>query len=875
MSNPRLERCKQLSRHSAWWESTAKIALKATSSPPLDLSGERRSQIDAIYRAIREHEPPRVSKQLAESSNLAELAEFRRTSTRKLVRQVSGELDWITQNALAKDPDERYQSAGALAEDLERHLRNAPLSIRSPSPWVALKKMVRRHRGSLAATALILASVLLGASSYVWQLWQTIAVNREMEARAYNAEVQLANSYYAQGNFGSAVALLDACIPGEGGADYRGWEWRHLRKLCEPDDLDSFSFQYGVRSIRDVEFSPDGSLVGIAQTSSKCAAVLDVKNKQIIAELNCNHEGVAVEFTPDGSLLAVVTNNGELYLWDYRTNNIVFRDQPSKSRLRGVAFRPDGQQFVVCGDTGIHWYDRQDLSGPFDFFPSKKWVTDVNYSPNGKMLVAGDRTEAVPKLWASISLFDTETQQKIGERTVVLESGTHSTEVRSVEFFHNNEQVLVGTSSGLIAAWQLGQPNPETQQFQFPTLDVFRAQGDGGVYSVKHSSGGDYVAAGASDNRVLLWDGRQVMPDGTRIDSPYLKTLRAHSSVIQALDFCQKTDMLVTADHDALIHFWKPNTRQNLIRTGHNKPLSLALSTDARMVAVGTSKGDVTCWRTDRQGPALVASYSSKTDRIPDVEFLPIEDSRHYHLAAIDLAGRLLLFKLAKEALSMPAEFEFKPQVIHGSFVRCVSDPLESCLWLSSKDGAIFRLQLDKALDKGRGPVSTFDIDPNKQSIVSIELLPKSGRLVSASWNRSVRLTNPRTSETLEILRPEFPVRELAVSPDERYLAVCGESRKLLIYDLQTGQRRELLGHSARVLSLKYSRDGTRLATGAEDSSVRMWDTERWSEVFSSIEAGGFINDLEFSADDTQLFIASSNNKILVLEAPKAEVAAK
>ncbi len=326
--------------------------------------------------------------------------------------------------------------------------------------------------------------------------------------------------------------------------------------------------------------------------------------------------------------------------------------------------------------------------------------------------------------------------------------------------------------------------------------------------------------------------------------------------------------MFVTADNDALIHFWRPTTNQNRIRTGYDKPQCLALSADARLVAIGTDKGDITCWRTDRLGNALVAGYASKTARVPDVEFLPIEDPSYYHLAAIDLAGRLLLLKVEKDLSSKRGAAELQPQVIDGPFVRCVFDPLESCLWLSSNEGAICRLQIDKTIDPYGAPAPKFSVDPNKQPVPSLELLPRSGMLASASWNRSVRLTNVRTGETQEILRPEFPVREIAVSPDERYLAICGESRKLLIYDRNTGERRELLGHSARVLSIKFSPDGSRLASGAEDLSVRLWDTVRWCEVFSSTEAEGSVQDLEFTADGTQLFIGCSNHQILIFEAP-------
>ena len=62
--------------------------------------------------------------------------------------------------ALEKEPGRRYQSALALAEDIERHLSDQPILARAPSTVYQLGKLVRRHRAAFAflAGAFVLVS---------------------------------------------------------------------------------------------------------------------------------------------------------------------------------------------------------------------------------------------------------------------------------------------------------------------------------------------------------------------------------------------------------------------------------------------------------------------------------------------------------------------------------------------------------------------------------------------------------------------------------------------------------------------------------------------------------------------------------------------
>ncbi len=97
-----------------------------------------------------------------------------------LPAHIKGDLRIIMECALARDPQERYGSAAALAEDLQRHLSDRPLLAPGASPWQRLRKRVRQNRWPLA-----LAGVLFtGALGYgAMQRAQTQALRAREAAR--------------------------------------------------------------------------------------------------------------------------------------------------------------------------------------------------------------------------------------------------------------------------------------------------------------------------------------------------------------------------------------------------------------------------------------------------------------------------------------------------------------------------------------------------------------------------------------------------------------------------------------------------------------------------------------------------------------------
>ncbi len=63
--------------------------------------------------------------------------------------------------AIEKDRSRRYETASALAKDIQRYLRHEPVEAREPSSLYRLGKFVRRHRTQVAAAAVVTLAFLL------------------------------------------------------------------------------------------------------------------------------------------------------------------------------------------------------------------------------------------------------------------------------------------------------------------------------------------------------------------------------------------------------------------------------------------------------------------------------------------------------------------------------------------------------------------------------------------------------------------------------------------------------------------------------------------------------------------------------------------
>ncbi|MCH8148441.1 MAG: tetratricopeptide repeat protein [Planctomycetes bacterium] len=76
---------------------------------------------------------------------------------------IDDEIQTIVLKTLAKERDRRYQSPGAIADDLRRYLAGDPIDAKRDSGWYLLRKSLRRHKAPLVGgLALIVIGISLG-----------------------------------------------------------------------------------------------------------------------------------------------------------------------------------------------------------------------------------------------------------------------------------------------------------------------------------------------------------------------------------------------------------------------------------------------------------------------------------------------------------------------------------------------------------------------------------------------------------------------------------------------------------------------------------------------------------------------------------------
>jgi WD40 repeat protein len=130
-------------------------------------------------------------------------------------------------------------------------------------------------------------------------------------------------------------------------------------------------------------------------------------------------------------------------------------------------------------------------------------------------------------------------------------------------------------------------------------------------------------------------------------------------------------------------------------------------------------------------------------------------------------------------------------------------------------------------------------------------------RIVSGSYDKTVRIWSCHTRQLIRPIKVDYIVYAVALSKD-RIAAAVGSD----VY-VETGDRIVLMkGHSRDVLTVAFSSDGSLIASGSEDKTIRIWDAQAGKEIHRLIGHTDYVRSVAFSPDS--LWIASASDDTTV-----------
>ncbi len=175
---------------------------------PFDFRGADLGEIQQVL-ANRDPKPP-STRVLEGGEKACDRARRRLADSDSLLRNLRGDLDWITLKALQRDRSRRYATASELAADLRRHRAHKTVLARPPSTTYQVSRFVRRHALLLFVGALAILALVLGTIGTSLGL---IRARAEAERARVNAAIaEEVNSFLSDD-------LLAAVAPGHQGGE--------------------------------------------------------------------------------------------------------------------------------------------------------------------------------------------------------------------------------------------------------------------------------------------------------------------------------------------------------------------------------------------------------------------------------------------------------------------------------------------------------------------------------------------------------------------------------------------------------------------------------------------------------------------------------
>ncbi|MEQ9407979.1 MAG: protein kinase [Fuerstiella sp.] len=544
----------------------------------------------------------------------------------KLRREIPRDLSQICLKCLRKEPANRYSTAAALRDDLQRYLDGQPTVAR---PVSAAERLIRWARRSPAVAGLVLISVtalmLLVAQTlrHNQQLSESVrrlsALSREAReaserafrerqravtseqqalALAYASNLRLAAESFRADNVTEARRCLEQCQPASGRLDQRGFEWYLLHSRLKADQS---SWQAHHEAVYSSALRPDGRLLAVG-SADHTVRLWDLSSRTSRRVLSGHSDEVnKVRYSADASLIATASDDCTARIYDAETGSLVGRIEAHASPVHGLDFIRNSHHVVTGSYDGLLCVSSSagDRLAAVDL---KHPIEDLDVSPDGRFVAVA-------------------TGKRVSLRSL-----------------------------------------PDLARHPLPAAEFER-----NATNVRFSADGRFLAATIRGPHIHIWD----FAKRNRV-----AVLRGHKSIVHGIEFRQDRPQLVSTGRDGTARLWDLTTAISprvYSRESMSSGPALSLATH-NIVLIPASDEHLDVWngtRAERIQRVRIAAPPS--DTVNGCLQLAATDDQNLLFVRGGRSGPLQSFHVTTDGLSPMQQPEISLRKTHSDSILCPS----------------------------------------------------------------------------------------------------------------------------------------------------------------------------------------------------------
>jgi WD40 repeat protein/serine/threonine protein kinase len=753
---------------------------------------------------------------------------------KSLQPDVPDDLAIIAEKAMEREPENRYQTAEQLREDLRRFLNDEPIRARRLSLWRRCRRWARHNRSLVFAfSGIALLLITLAGSGTAAALYfrhqqsvqrdlfqranqlaisnhqllqenqvaleEAISAGRSLDAARQSAETQAEtirrNLYSAnmmnawssinghRGLIGTR-RLLERWLPAADAEDLRGWEWYYIKGLSHQQETDFAGHSAVVKAVCRIE---DNRLASISQQGE--LIVWALPSGTPVHRMQTGAVNVtSMAWDAVHGRLAITGHDG-LTVVDARSRQVRHRIR-NNCIFQGAEWSPDGTRLACSittrqksgglgrGYTCVYLTDADEPSTTLPHEFSGYYGTFISWSSDSTRLAMPSKR--------NVAVWDVEQNQEIA----VLDGHTYA--VQSTAFHpHSNDRLASTAMDGTVRIWDLNSTASEqilTGHTHTPSC-------------VTWIDDGRQLASAAWDGTIRIWDTRS---------ADLRQVLQAHTSHVYDIDWDPATKTLYSAGDDLLAKSWRPDTAPSFrqISTGQAWVNSISLSGDNSTLCAGDDAGVMT----------IIDCATGQTRQ----------------QIALELRGKL-------------------STAVNDDGSRLISADSEGrvCLW-NTETGERIRILRFKPVQ-----YPTLSLDPAGDRIAFFD-----GRAAVRIWKADL------TSE-LDVF-PCETARTLTWSDDNKNLAWAESAGRITLVDVANRQVRNISNGTQRTYALSLAPDFSRLAVSSPQRNVRIWklsEVEQSDCEFAFTDLPEQVYALDWSPDGRRILMVDARGTATLMDA--------